>query len=126
MRRLAKQVKQFRYYGDKNAKNSLDPNKEGQSGVKDPYIDRVSLTKNNIFAKFAEISQLGIQTLPGTEFYLNESTYPIVVGNTGIYELNVAGIADITNIKFEPKSIVAIDNSPTAYLIIDIIYDDEE
>lgn len=113
MRRLAKQVKQFRFYGEGNAKNS-----ENMSAVR--------LTKNNIFEGYPEISQLGIQSLPGTEFYLNESTYPIVIGNTGIYELDVAGIADITNIKFEPKSILAIENSPTAYLILDIIYDDEE
>lgn len=113
MRRLAKQVKQFRFYGEGNAKNSED-------------MTILNLTKNNIFSSYPEISQLGIQSLPGTEFYLNESTYPIVIGNTGIYELDVAGITDITNIKFEPKSITAIQNSPTAYLIIDVIYDDQE
>lgn len=113
MRRLAKQVKQFRFYGEDNAKNSED-------------MTILNLTKNNIFSSYPEISQLGIQSLPGTEFYLNESTYPIVIGNTGIYELDVAGITDITNIKFEPKSITAIQNSPTAYLIIDVIYDDQE
>lgn len=114
MRRLAKQVKQFRFYGEDNVKNSS----------KDMTV--LNLTQNNIFSSYPEISQLGIQSLPGTEFYLNESTYPIVIGNTGIYELDVAGITDITNIKFEPKSITAIQNSPTAYLIIDVIYDDQE
>ena len=114
MRRLAKQVKQFRFYGLNNPKNSSELSDN-------TAIDL--LVKNNIFNK---ISQLGIQSLPGTEFQLNESDYSIIVGNTGIYELNVAGITDITNIRFAPQSIQAIEKSSTAYLIIDILYDDGE
>ena len=117
MRRLAKQVKQFRFYGTGNPKNS-DDLKENNA------IDL--LVKNNIFNDYNQISQLGIQSLPGTEFQLNESDYSIIVGNTGIYELNVAGITDITNIRFAPQSIQAIEKSSTAYLIIDILYDDGE
>lgn len=117
MRRLAKQVKQFRFYGLNNPKNSNELSDN-------TAIDL--LVKNNIFNDYNEILQLGIQSLPGTEFQLNESDYSIVVGNTGIYELNVAGIADITNIRFAPQSIQAIEKSSTAYLIIDILYDDGE
>lgn len=108
---MAKQVKQFRFYSEGNPKNS-----EG--------INMDMLVNNNIFQNCSEISQIGIQSLPGTEFYLNDSLYSIVIGNTGIYELNVNGITDITNIYFEPKSIKAINDSETAYLIIDIIYND--
>jgi hypothetical protein len=35
------------------------------------------------------ISQLGIQGRPGTSFYLNGSTLPIVLGETGIYEIDL-------------------------------------
>lgn len=113
---MAKQVKQFRFYSDGNPKNSIM--KDGSK------LDSKMLMNNNIFQSYPEISQIGIQSLPGTEFYLNNSTYPIMIGNTGIYELDVNGITDISNIYFEEKSIKAINKSATAYLIIDIIYDD--
>jgi hypothetical protein len=35
------------------------------------------------------IVQLGIQSVPGTKFYLNGSNNPIIIGNTGIYELDL-------------------------------------
>jgi hypothetical protein len=72
------------------------------------------------------ISQLGIQSLPGTKFYLNNSNDPIIIGHTGIYELNLEGMAEITALAFDSKSIEAINGNYNSFLIVDIIYEREE
>ena len=46
------------------------------------------------------IVQLGIQTLPGTKFYLNNSIEPIIVGYTGIYELDLDNQTEIFKLTF--------------------------
>jgi hypothetical protein len=51
------------------------------------------------------ISQLSIQALPGTKFYLNNSYDPIVIGYTGIYEITINNLAEITSLKFDYESI---------------------
>lgn len=107
---MAKQIMQFRYYADNNSKNQ--PSK----------ITRRELSSGSIFSKYYPITQLGIQTLPGTKFYLNNSITPIIVGSTGIYELDLEGISEINNLSFDGNSLSAINNNNNAYLIIDIIY----
>ena len=72
------------------------------------------------------ISQLGIQALPGTKFYLNGSNDPIIIGHTGIYELDLEGLAEITALSFDAKSIEAINGNNNSFLIVDIIYEQEE
>ena len=79
------------------------------------------LTKGSIFANYLPITQLGIQALPGTEFYLNNSISPILIGSTGIYEIDLEGLSEITDLHFNRKSLEAINNNENAYLIIDII-----
>ena len=64
--------------------------------------------------------------MPGTKFYLNEATDPIIIGATGIYELDLDGQAEITNLQFEARSMKLIKENNNAFLIIDIIYDDGE
>ena len=109
---MAKQIKQFRYYDDAGKKSSNQPeglNKEalGYGG--------------DAFTNIAAITQLGIQTLPGTRFHLNNADSPIIVGSTGIYELELEGISEITSLWFEMASLEAISNNQNAYLIIDMI-----
>jgi len=36
--------------------------------------------------------------MPGVKFYVNNHTTPIIIGATGIYELNVDGLSNITDI----------------------------
>jgi hypothetical protein len=55
--------------------------------------------------------------------YLNNSITPVLIGSTGLYELNLEGLSTITNIHFDPISLDAINSNPNAYLIIDIISD---
>lgn len=78
------------------------------------------------FVDYTPIIQLGIQTYPGTRFYLNDGLTPIIVGYTGIYELNVEGIAEISSLKFDAESLNQISKNDGAYLIVDIIYEDGE
>ena len=111
---MAKQIKQFRYYKQNNLKN---------------YPTNISidnLASGSIFSKYMPVIQLGIQSLPGTKFYLNNSNDPIIIGNTGIYELDLNGLSEITAISFDRASINAISANQNGYLIVDILYEDGE
>lgn len=109
---MAKHIMQFRYYGD----NHIDNQPRG--------IIKEQLTQNGgIFTKYLPFTQLGIQTLPGSRFYLNNAESPIIVGSTGIYELELEGISEIDKLYFDSKTLELINSNPNAYLIIDVIYD---
>lgn len=112
---MAKQIMQFRYYGESTTANSGKNQPKG--------INKARLISGSIFANYLPITQLGIQTLPGTKFYLNNSTTPIIIGSTGIYELDLEGLSEITNISFESRSLEVINTNDNAYLIIDVISD---
>lgn len=113
---MAKRIKQFRYYSDGSDNN---------------YPNSIEMTKTNLisgktFENYNSILQLGIQSLPGTEFYLNNTNYPVIIGSTGIYELDLDNLMLITNLRFAPQSLELIDKNNNAYLIIDMIYEDGE
>lgn len=116
---MARDVKQFRYYGPNNKNNQ--PRSD---------IDITTLSNGTIFfndgGNSSSIVQLGIQTLPGVKFYLNNGIDPIYIGSTGIYELDLSGLADITALSFDQNSLKQIDESIGAYLIVDAIYELEE
>ena len=109
---MAKQVRQFRYYAPNSPKNY-------PSGMK--YQSSVS---GSVFSETLPVFQLGIQALPGTQFYLNDSVHPVIIGSTGIYELDLEGKGTISAISFDNKSIDMISENDNAYLIVDVIYDD--
>lgn len=109
---MAKKIMQFRYYGSHDNKSSYN-----QPSV----ISLDNLHNGTIFTNYLPITQIGIQTLPGTKFYLNEATTPIMVASTGIYELDLEGLSTITGLTFDYNSLLAIEQTPGAYLIIDII-----
>ena len=111
---MAKQIKQFRYYKQNNSKNYP------------ANISIANLASGSIFSKYMPVIQLGIQSLPGTKFYLNNSNDPIIIGNTGIYELDLNGLSEITAISFDRASINAIAINQNGYLIVDILYEDGE
>ena len=80
---MAKKIKQFRYY----AENDTNANPNYTRNYPDSISAR-NLISGSIFATSTPIVQLGIQALPGTRFFLNGNQYPIIIGNTGIYELD--------------------------------------
>lgn len=107
---MAKKIQQFRYYP-----NGVSVYPSGLSATK--------LSNGNAFAGYLPIIQLGIQTLPGVKFRLNGASNEIIVGSTGIYELDVSDGAAITMLTFDAASLKMIDESGTGYLIVDILYD---
>ena len=108
-----KHIKQFRYYGSKSSNNY--PALSNYQGI---------LSAGNLFASHGGISQLGIQALPGTKFYLNNSPHSITVGATGIYELDMHGLGHIYSIKFDPTTLASYDKeNSTARILIDIVYE---
>ena len=113
---MARYIKQFRYYNEDNNDGHNQPSK----------ISFRNLVSGSVFNDCFPIIQLGIQSLPGTKFYLNNSVESIIVGSTGIYELDLADGYEITALKFDSASLNLI-NDPTnsAYLIIDAIYNVE-
>lgn len=112
---MAKQIKQFRYYQEGDSRN-----------YPEFQITSMSLQTGKIFADYMPISQLGIQALPGTKFYLNNSYNPIIIGYTGVYELAISDLAEITSLKFDYDSINKINQTQDTMLLIDIIYNKEE
>lgn len=88
-------------------------NKEKNNIRYDTLLDNICQGEN--------IIQLGIQTLPGTVFYVgenNESTF--IVNNTGIYEIELKDTNCISHLCFSKASIDTIIDNPTAFLIIDV------
>lgn len=116
---MAKKIKQFRYYGEGNSKNE-------PSG-----LSMRSLISGSAFTsptKYVPILQLGIQGLPGTKFYINNAYNPVIIGHTGIYELDLNGLSEITALNFDSKILQTINSNSSGnnYLIVDIMYEDGE
>lgn len=112
---MAKHVNQIRYYGNGNLKNSSSE------------VSLRSLQYGTVFHNHIPIIQLGVQTLPGMKIYINNHMNPVVVGQTGIYELNVDGISHITDLKFDGATLNIINSEASnAYLIVDYIYEKED
>lgn len=107
---MARKVKQLKYYPNNTTASTATY--EG-------------LRSGNAFRQYLPIVQLGIQTMPGVIFRLNGANNPIMVGSTGIYELNVSDGAAITSLNFDASSLTMIEQNPTGYLIVDILYDNE-
>ncbi len=112
---MARVVKQYRFY------NETDSTRNQPS-----TITMEKLINGKVFNEPScyPILQLGIQALPGTKFYLNSSIDPVVVGFTGIYELDLENQAEIVKLTFNKKSIETINSNANGYLIIDVLYED--
>lgn len=111
---MAKKLKQFRWYKDDDSKNFPS------DGTKEGYAT------GSVFAGVYPIAQLGIQALPGTEFYLNGSVKPIIIGASGIYDLDVKNGARVTGLSFSNQALTRIGENPTSYLIVDVLYGEED
>lgn len=112
---MAKKIQQIRYYPNNPAGKNYPNN-----------VTKATLKSGNAFSEFLPIIQLGIQTLPGVIFRLNGANNDIIVGSTGIYELDVSDGAQITSLAFDQASLDMIDSSGSGYLIVDILYEKGE
>lgn len=111
---MSKNVIQFRYFGDNQEDNFP------------ATITKAQLNSGAIFYNYLPIAQIGIQTLPGIKFYLNDSTNPIIIGNSGVYDLMSDGTLKITKLDFDLTGLERIERDRNNYLIIDILYGEEE
>ena len=112
---MATRVEQFRYYAQGNDNNY-------PSNWAWPAYCTVQTFRDK-----SPIYQLGIQTLPGTKLYINSSITPIVIGSSGIFELNVTDTsASITSFRIEQESMKRIDEEKNGYLIIDMVHGEQE
>ena len=109
---MAKHIMQFRYYEDNHTNNQP------------VELNASQLVNGTVFAKYLPFTQLGIQALPGTRFFLNDNIEgPVIIGSTGIYELELEGISKISSLKFDSKSLKLIADYLNVFLIIDVIYE---
>lgn len=121
---MANKIKQFRYYNDKEAGNASISRNYPYTANKAGFISGSVFEEENCFP----VLQLGIQALPGTRVLLNKATDQnyIIIGQTGIFELDLDNQTEITSIQFDSESMANIENTTSAVLIVDIIYDDGE
>ncbi len=107
---MARLVKQFRYYGSDSDKN--------YPGDVTSYA---ALAAGNIFKSYNPVTQLGIQAEPGVKFYVNYGADPIMIGDTGIFELDLEGLGTISSIRFDRNDLEAVQEAGP--ILIDIIYE---
>lgn len=112
---MARKIQQIRFYSTHSDKNY-------PTGT----TTMATLKNGSAFINYLPIVQLGIQTLPGVVFRLNGANNDIIIGSTGIYELDVTDGAHLTGLSFDEKSLKMIDESGSGYLIVDILYEKEE
>lgn len=79
-----------------------------------------SLKDGSLFSSMS-IQQLGIQALPGTKFYINGSDSPVLIGFSGLFNLDLTDQGEITELRFDPNSLKHIKDI-NSILIIDIAY----
>lgn len=106
---MAKKVCQIRWFGDNNS---------------DSNVSMQELRLGESLYHHYPIVQLGVQTLPGTRLLINNSETPLTIGATGIYELNIDGLATITSLIIDGRSLNTIADHHGS-VIIDYIYDEE-
>lgn len=120
---MAKMI-QFRYYGAANPHNYIGG--DSNDPADNAQIDWRKFCADQTFRNFVPIHQFGIQTLPGTKIYLNQSLSPIVIGGTGMYEINCDNTtANLTAFRVAEDSMETINKNPNGYLIIDLVYGEE-
>ncbi len=113
-------IKQLRFYG----KHTTEV--EDNVNINSPYNSATSYCEPTVFSKYAPIQQLGIQALPGTRFYINNNTEPIIIGASGIYEMDLRNsTAIISSVYFAKESMERIDNAENGYLFVDLVYSGE-
>ena len=114
---MIRKVYQFRYYNENSDKNYHPSMGEKEYNK----INAVNLQNGTAFVDYMPVKQLGIQSIPGTKFYLNDSGDPIVIGSTGIYEIELNSLVEIQRLSFDNESIKTVQSSPTFFIIVDML-----
>lgn len=108
---MARKVGQVRFFANGSSQNY-------PSG-----LTSTQMRHGTAFSKYYPLVRLGVQALPGTKFYINGYTTPVVVGSTGIYELDIEGLSTISDLQFDATSLETIARNDAAYIYVDFIYE---
>ena len=121
---MANKIRQYRFYNNKNGANKNYPSSITINNITtDVTYDYY--TNGTVFENNFPILQLGIQAPPGTKFKINNGDGDwIIIGTTGIFELDLEGKTEITSLVFDPVSMAFINANDNLSLIVDTIYDD--
>lgn len=111
-------LKQIRYYGSKNENNF--PKLEE---VKDEIRGNSDLeTIQNLLSE-KPITKIGIQSVPGLQFYLNGyNQFPIEINGSGIFEIDLQNMVTINQIEFDKTRWQELAKTPKGipyFLLID-------
>ena len=120
-----KKITQLRFFGDSNGYLNTSDRSVIYHQMDENQPNSLSSLDLSSGDAFTPIVQLGIQALPGTKFNLNANLDPIVIGVSGMYELDLTNSsAVLTSLTFEKDSLDQIDKNPDGYLIVDIVYEE--
>lgn len=86
-----------------------------------PGVTEDKLVNGTAFSKYLPLSQLGIRALPGTKVYLNGGTNPVIIGFSGLFDIDLTNGGSITEIRIDRNSLRSIANNNSAYLIVDML-----
>lgn len=111
---MGKQIKQIRYYSEGDSRNNPE------------NLSLFQLVEGSAFGNYMPVTRLSIQTTPGIKFYLNNGLNPVIIGFTGIYELDINNLAEITSLRFDHTTVSSLNESKDTYLFVDMVYDEEE
>lgn len=107
---MAKEIFQLRYFG------------EGHGNNFPTTISQQMLLEGSFLPKNSSIIKLGIQSIPGLKFYINDNTSPIMLGSSGLYEIDLTHTTGvITSLKFDNQILDNFSNYNNSYLFIDMI-----
>lgn len=127
-----KRIMQFRYRGTQTEVDTGSYIADHNENYPTIWNYRDKLILGNIFQDYGYVSQFGIQGPVGLRFYLNNSIHPIMIGDTGIYELDLEGIGRLTSIRFNKEDLdkfypkedeIQFDGNRADRLLIDIVYE---
>ena len=106
---MRQRFKQYIYCND----NSLQNHPQG--------LKKADLISGNAFGEI-NWSQIGVQAPPGTKFYINSANNPVIVGFTGLFELDLSNGGFIGALSFDSDSLDYISRNDSAILILDVAY----
>ena len=79
-----------------------------------------NLNNGDAFQAYLPLSQLGVRALPGTKFYVNGNENPVIIGFTGMFEMDLDSAA-INSLSFDIDSLRRIERDDSAYLVVDML-----
>jgi hypothetical protein len=112
-------IAEFRFYSEGN-KNNYPPDSEIWLNA---LKEDIGEDKKNLLSNYNGAKKIGIQGLPGTVFYLDDSTPEgIMIDHTGIYELDLRDTTvTINSLYFDGESLATISKVGNASLIVDAL-----